>query len=588
MKVETICLRSRIGFSGIAAHTVMINDKDINNLFNETCRGLRRSVTLLEEKCSKLCTRGASFAVEGVSFKMRKSDHSRVITTRLRSVPICAAPVFLQSLNDLRTVARFFEFVDSSTVLLSHLSREMNHPSGSSIKQRVKGEKYVLTKKILSHLVLPSSCVGSAADDACHLLWWTGAEDDSNAGSEMSVRDACCGASLRSLVVATALATDCYHSAGRASTLASSFFEEAVGDSEEKKGHTLTHATDWWALDNLSTLLHRSTAHYSSSLKDALLTYVSQLYLSGDTCLPHYSSASGVHSVGVSSGMLLFPSVIPSLVVGDAARLLTKRYLEPLAARSARLVAIFLGSESSKFEEVCSLHVQSLLLGIHSLLSFLLFEKRAKTQDSSGPRIIQFARDAVDAALEGVEKEVRSPRHPAVGMTQMLAVHLVLPLCRGLKSIHSRCKEKLSHDDVLSREREGFESTIQTAMYRLWMVLEETGTAELSRSGTARHAESTSRKRNRILLQQSGGKITLALLRAAAEDRQVLLTETSARSSGGCVVYKAQSSVSVVEGEACRPVFLYLEEGSIYFKVGRAPKFEMARSVSHLFESLVE
>lgn len=163
------------------------------------------------------------------------------------------------------------------------------------------------------------------------------------------------------------------------------------------------------------------------------------------------------------------------------------------------------------------------------------------------------------------------------------------------------------------------EMTLRTGMYRWWRILETVSKAELCRGGVAEHRADASRQRHRRhLLERSDGKITISVLHTVAEEQELVMeAHPTMRAPSGHQVYLLHRGVMEERHEkktkeggekngggglsrfraGRRPgkggglaVYLYVESGSVYYKVvgagggRRETSFELAKSVAEIFK----
>lgn len=324
-------------------------------------------------------------------------------------------------------------------------------------------------------------------------------------------------------------------------------------------------------------------------------------------------------------------------------------FLRSIAFYSSMLLPVFIYAEESTFQACCAVFIRHVVVAVKGLLQPLLLrlreaedKKSSESENRSTPlmSLVFSLRELMDVVLGGLERSTTvadsaasadywtvlqqefhtqkcgsssAKTNPPVtlpmpvithlgapsGLSKTLYVYVVQPCSAAwqqeLLSLYAPFRSLPSVDSSLHQVITLVGVTLRTSIYRLWMVLESIGRAELSRFGTAEHRADASRKKHQRLLQQADGKITVPLLQSLAEGQQLLMEELSSRAPSGHKLYRLHRGVDEKAPERLSStpnkggkdvsVYLYVESGSIYFKVGRRVlNFQLAKSIAEIFK----
>eukprot|EP00796_Vickermania_ingenoplastis_P012045 gene12045-8297_t len=536
--------------------TIVFLKDNTASLFTETARKLKRSLVLLGDKAAapqrhRLVPQAICRGGQETMFARRNAHRP----------PPYESTVFFRALSSLRASSEFLDFIETAEAIVPRLREELGTPTPGVTKQReTKNARYPLTKRVLP-LLLPEGITWEAPPMP---LWWPlgGATDTDSSRVEVDPEQLRCGVTVSALLALSAIAIDGYHSIPRAAQII------CTGGTMERSAEADTVRE--WMRDGLPLQLQRLLRHYPPGAQEMVMHQVAHLLLAPPPMRERLPT--------IPAGPLLFPSVTGLLWCSSAGSRLADGYLQQLSQLSAQLIPSYFREDAAAFQAICSTFVRH-------VVALLAVAIRLGEEDDGIPaldsrRTTAALRDVINKSLEGLEMCVKGQTEVPLGTTGLsrtLFDYLIRPLCDSIQDIAWRwgktSKQPPKQVDILLM-------TLRTATYRAWMVLEEVGRAELGRTGDAEHTASLSRKRNRHLLQQSGGRVTMNILRDAAEDHQLMVEETSTRSASGYKLFKLRAADAT---GVTTTVFVYIADGSIFFKVGRSPEFQMAKSVFDLF-----
>lgn len=394
-----------------------------------------------------------------------------------------------------------------------------------------------------------------------------------------------------------------------------------------------------------------------SECKDSRTSSVSPFCVSSSTALKLREYLDVSLRVGVLLFPSILSGFVPRLFTnrrkeeesGAKCNTLPPLFLRSISFYSSMLLPVFIYAEESTFHACCAVFIRQVVVAVQGILQPLLScMQSAKAMGRRGSEmqcapllfVVFRLRELMDTVLGGLERSttvadsaasadywtvlqqefhtqrcgsssakstplVYPPMHVIThlgapsGLSKALYVYLVQPCCAAwqqeLFSLSSASRSLSSEDASMHQVMTLIGVTLRTAMYRLWMVLECIGRAELSRFGMAEHRANATRKRHQHLLQQADGKITVPLLHSLAEEQQLLMDELSSRAPSGHKLYRLHRGVDEMAPEKLSSisnkggkevsVYLYVESGSIYFKVGRrALNFQLAKSIAEIFK----
>ncbi|EKG02176.1 hypothetical protein TCSYLVIO_006802 [Trypanosoma cruzi] len=502
----------------------MFSRDDVNSLFNNASRTLQRSQLLLEER-----TRGAPLEKPSV---MPKS------------------PSFEAALRALRSFMEFTAFLDASERVGERLEEESRRPSTVMVKERSNGSMCPLLRRVVDGLT------GVQA-------MWTG---DGGAAKSLMAG----GASVTSQLVLAGLFADWKHGASRAAEQRDTVLQQMLQLDR-------VPPLDKLRKDDFLELLSRAKAGMPEEIAADLDAQVMRVAcsLTCDLNVPKTTAPL--------NALLLFPTLIPHIVQNAPPLLAVEYILNPLERAAAGLLPIYLSESPSEFIQVSRQLVHHVVLvGMYAAFGLKL--------SSAGDvqRVARFTKRLFDALLMPVEGAFAAAL-PRAGMTFALHQGLAESLCRlvrswtkqeeGKRSVNATeatTATKLSSSTLSVAGTQQLMPVWCTASYRALLVVEAVANAELG-VVTGRGNAASQQKKYYSMLQQSNGRVTATILSTVTEDRQLLFEETTTRSAQGHKVYR------IHEGGTGPVVYVYLDNGIVYMKVGRERVFRRAKGVEDVF-----
>lgn len=513
----------------------MIVESDVWELHQQTAQTLRRSYLLLEERGASRSSAGDSPGQGGENFSLQLST--------LTCSDYFPQLVHISSLTDT---------LDAAAVLIPRLQRELHSPSLAVVKQRsVKGFPYPLARKVVDHISPPTSSEMRLMDESLCSCWGGAVDGEGESEATNAVLDSRGlpmrgggGWGLVSSLLTAAIGTD------------TTYLPPDGGESARERGAS-------WLISHAAALFPADAGHQ-------------HLFLEQIIYLHHQDARSEGWKV-----------VMPLLLGCGALSLVHSHFIAPLRRKSRELLAAYFHGGPTDFERASTEYVQLLLGGLPAVSRRLVACTSSSSPISAQQqtRLLELLKSWVDAALEGLEKECqRSSRGLAEALQPLVSkvgaeVEEIILTNGGNDEQRGQVES-----NTIASGREILAATLRTMVYRLWMVVETEARAELGELGGAEHAAHISRKRNRLLLQHSGGKLTIPLIRSVAEDHDVLLKETSSQSPSGHTIYQLH--------RGARSLFLYVESGLPFFLVGKqrraGEEYRLAHSVEELFQHFAD
>ncbi|RNF26084.1 uncharacterized protein Tco025E_01713 [Trypanosoma conorhini] len=504
---------------------------EVNALFNDASRALQRSQLLLEERA-----RGAP-------------------PERLSVMP--NSPNFEAALRALRGLMEFTAFLDASEKVGERLQEESRQPSPAMEKKRRNGSVCPLLQRVVDGI---AGVQGMWAGDgrAAEGLW---AE----------------GAVLASQLVLAGLFADWRHAASRAAQQRLAMLQQMIELDEVPQ-------LEECRKDDLLQLLGRAKAGMPDEVADELDAQVMRVAcnLTGEWDVP--STPAQLAS------LLLFPTLISFVVQGASTSLAVEYILAPLERAAAGLLPMYLSESPDEFMQAARHLVQHVVLvGMYAAAGLRL------APTGGVQRVVTFTKRLFDALLMPVEGAFTAAL-PRAGMTVDVHQGLAGPLCCWARAWARRVESKTDVDatattapylsssssSAATAAAAGVKKLLPvwcTASYRALVVVEALAHAELG-VVSGRGNAASQQKKYYSMLQQSNGRVTTAILSAVTEDRQLLFEETTTRSAQGHKVYR------IHEGGTGPTVYVYLDNGIVYMKVGRERLFRRAKSVEDVFSVL--
>ncbi|EKF30626.1 hypothetical protein MOQ_005561 [Trypanosoma cruzi marinkellei] len=504
----------------------MFSRDDVSSLFNNASRALQRSQLLLDER-----TRGAPLEKPSV---MPKS------------------PSFEAALRALRGLMEFTAFLDASEKVGERLQEESRQPSTLMVKERSNGSMCPLLRRVVDGLT------GVQA-------MWTG---DGGAATGLMAG----GASVTSQLVLAGLFADWKHDASRAA-------EQRDAVLQQMLELDTVPPLDKLRKDDFLELLSRAKAGMPEEIAADLDAQVMRVAcsLTCDLNVPKTTAPL--------TALLLFPTLIPHIVQNAPPLLAVEYILNPLERAAAGLLPIYLSESSSEFIQVSRQLVHHVVLvGTYAAFG-LKFSSAGDVQ-----RVATFTKRLFDALLMPVEGAFAAAL-PRAGMTFAVQQGLAESLCRLVRSWTRQEEGKRSVNGAepatatkssssTSSVAAGTQKLVPvwcTASYRALLVVEAVANAELG-VVTGRGNAASQQKKYYSMLQQTNGRVTANILSTVTEDRQLLFEETTTRSAQGHKVYR------IHEGNTGPVVYVYLDNGIVYMKVGRERIFRRAKGVEDVFK----
>ncbi|ESL10723.1 hypothetical protein TRSC58_01539 [Trypanosoma rangeli SC58] len=452
------------------------------------------------------------------------------------------SPSFEAALRALRGLMEFAAFLDASEKVGERLQEESRQPSPAMARKRRNGSRCPLLRRVVDGL---AGVKGMWAGDnrAAEGLWLG-------------------GALLASHLVLAGLLADWRHGASMAAQQRIAVLQQMI----ELDG---VPQLEECRKDDLLQLLSEVKAGMPDEVADELEAQIMRVAcsLTGEWSTP--STPAQLTS------LLLFPTLIPFIVQNASTSLAVDYIITPLERAAAGLLPTYLSESPAEFVQACRQLVQHVVLvGMYAALG-LKFSTAGGVQ-----RVVTFTKRLFDALLMPVEGAFTAAL-PRAGMTVDVHEGLAGPLCHWVRSWAQHVESK-SGAEATAAAASGARKLLPvwcTAGFRALVVVEALAHAELG-VVSGRGNATAQQKKYYSMLQQSNGRVTTAILSAVTEDRQLLFEETTTRSAQGHKVYR------IHEGGTGPTVYVYLDHGIVYMKVGRERLFRRAKSVEDVFSVL--
>lgn len=202
-----------------------------------------------------------------------------------------------------------------------------------------------------------------------------------------------------------------------------------------------------------------------------------------------------------------------------------------------------------------------------------------------GARLCARLKQLHDAVLQPMSQSFEPSRtrpRMAQHVHQAMAQPYVSMLRRAIDYIEEKQAETHSTGQQNTNTLSTQKAILCTAAYRMLRLVECMAQAEWSQAhGTV--STTARQQRYRQLLRESNGRVTQTVLRAIAEDRQLLLEPLATRGPAGHRILKLHH---IGQEGAQKTMYLYLDKGIIFYKMGRQSVFTPARSVEELFSNM--
>lgn len=565
----------------------------------------------------------------GMSMSSGKSDGVRAVTA-------------------LGGLAHLNDFAETAVAMATRFPAEADTTTASVglARQRRRGLHYPLLRKLVDGLGVESLWKGVPEAAA---LWWSeedyydegssgrfagpalhsgggampaassigrhyGLSTSSTAPRTSSASAGGGGAQLASLLLIGGFCVDVVHDAAACAaglaalerTFHRSSAPQAV-DTTNEDGVGEAAAQAWLSEGRqLRALLVKTSAVLPAPVFDRFLLRLTHLAATGAAALQLRGPlAPPIPSVSAAppplpGGLLLQPSLLAYVLLEGPPRLQQQFVLKPVEALSQQLLNLFLASEEG-FARCCRLVVDFLCVTVEALLPYVT---QASGGDDDYPsdgatrpsRALTVLKRVCDALLQPLEHSFTAAvARP--GMARSLFRGLALPLREAwarwrrrkggcvLSAVASASTGAATRCPALCGGGGATAGVLFTVQYRLLRLVDVVGKVELEMAnGTA--STVSRQQRYERLLRQSRGKMTVSLLAAIAEDKQLVLEETTARSDGGGSGHKVHKlhTGGDTPVAARGAVFVYVDNGSVFYKTSRAKAYRAAKSVEEVFQ----
>ncbi|CBZ24295.1 conserved hypothetical protein [Leishmania mexicana MHOM/GT/2001/U1103] len=579
----------------------MFNASHVDELFASTTRALQRSQVLLDERRSVMQSQQGLPPMFCVA---SSSAASTSIGSSAAAPCASTSSSFVDTVRSLQSLGEFRAYVEAAAEMMERVREEGKAPSPAMQQRRAKGQDFALLQSMTRGLRGAMTAAWQTSE-ATAALWASsteargGAEEaaDAEDAASATAGNALCaapgahsgstqssGAQLASALIFSAFCVDLAIAVPRAASAIAaelaSVFQPSIDNVRPP-----SLVSEWVRDGNvkLSALLRDVAALLPSGVKTRLVARLADVLFRPSPVLPCSPQESSGRPLGcelLSGGQLLLPSLDYYLLEQYPSSLASRWFLQPLQTTAEHLRADYYAS-ADQFHGQCRWLLRLVLTLLYACQSAAL-----PTSTSSRPPLERRWRTAqrlYDAWLIPLEKTFGSgtARH---GMS--------ISFNRALVQPHSHVVERLLFASSPASDGSGVSKVVQqsrewagilySAQYRLLLILEKLAHSEVAQ---ANGTSSTSAKQRtyEAMLRQNGGKVSVSLLQTLAEDKQLVLDETPSRSPEGHRLYKLHDGLLDDSGKA---VFVYLDDGALFTKVGRARAFQRVKSVEEIFKPL--
>jgi hypothetical protein len=612
----------------------MFSPSEVDELFFGTTRALQRSQVLLDER--RRTTAVSAAALPSIFCPSSSSAASTAVGAGAApSYGSSSSGSFVETVRSLQSLSAFRAFVEATTAMQDKVERELRSPSSALQQRRARGHDFALLQSITRGLRGATAAAPWRTSDSTAALWsGEAAADDDEDGGEGGDVDAFRGGAVRtvgsSAMVAPPSAETLFgfrsgghvHSSGAqitatllfgavcvdvgltvprsAPTLAeciSHIFADGGGSSSANGGAALV--VEWLGEGSgrLRALLQDVTALLPKRVAGRFVSCAANLLLYP---LPHSASARADAALFgcrmLSGGQFLLPAFNTYLLEHYPSSLAARWFVRPLQVTAQNLRADYYRS-AADFARQCRW-----LLSLHYVLvrgcqmaaaAFAAEEESSSLLTSTTPMVgrhLRIAQRICDAWLMPLEKTFghEAARHD---MSTHFFESLVLPHAQLIQQLQANRADQRA--EVRSSGSRGttrgayrtWSSVLCTAQYRLLMIVEKLAQWEVAQ---ANGTSSTAAKQRtyEALLRQNGGKVSVSLLQTLAEDKQLVLEETPSRSPDGHRLYRLHDGMLDGGGGGSKAVFVYVDDGAFFMKVGRSRMFQRVKSVEDIFRPL--
>lgn len=579
----------------------MFNASHVDELLASTTRTLQRSQVLLDERRSVIQSQQGlppMFCVASSSAASTSVGSSAAAPYASASSSFADTVRSLQSLSELRS------YVEATAEMMKRVREEGMEPSPAMQQRRARGQDFALLQSMTRGLRGAMTAAWQMSETTA-ALWAFSTEACGGAEEAAAAEDAASaaagstlcavpgarsggtrssGAQLTSTLIFSAFCVDLAIAAPRAASAVAAELASVFEPSSDN-GRPSSLVSEWMRDGNvkLSALLRDVAALLPPPVKTRLVARLADVLFRPSPALPRSPKESSGHPLGcelLSGGQLLLPSLDYYLLEQYPSSLASRWFLQPLQATAEHLRADYYAS-ADQFHVQCRWLLRLVLTLLYACQSAAL-----PTSTASRPpleRRLRTAQRLYDAWLIPLEKTFGNgtARH---GMSVSFNRALVQPhghMVERLLFTSSPASGVSGVSKVVQQSRE-WSGILYSAQYRLLLILEKLAHSEVAQvNGTS--STSAKQRTYETMLRQNGGKVSVSLLQTLAEDKQLLLDETPSRSPDGHRLYKLHDGLLDDSGKA---VFVYLDDGALFTKVGRARAFQRVKSVEDIFKPL--
>ncbi|KAG5510611.1 hypothetical protein JKF63_06909 [Porcisia hertigi] len=579
----------------------MFNPSQVDELFASTTRVLQRSQVLLNER------RNTSQSQEGlppVFCGASSSAVSNSVSSSAGGLYVGMSSSFADTVRSLQSLGGFRSYVEATIDMMSKIRQEGTAPSPAMQQRRAKGQDFALLQSVTRGLRGITTAAWQTSE-ATAALWTSSKETLAFAEEAAGVEDAtaaagaalsgapgehsgttrCSGAQLTSMLMFSAFCVDIVFAVPRAVSAAAA--DVACGSHSSSDGVMPQSLVSEWMRDGnvrLSSLLRDAAALLVPTVRTRLFARLSDVLFQPPSALhrsPKGSSGLRLGCALLSGGELLFPALNYYLLEHYPSSLASRWFLQPLQATAEQLRADYYG-DADQFKRQCRWLLRLVMTLLYACQSTPLLT--SSPLQSALDRRLRAAQRLYDAWLIPLEKAFGNGK-ARQGMSTSFNKALVQPhgqVVTQLLRTFSPASAVSGASKALQESRE-WSGVLHSAQYRLLLILEKMAHSEVAQaSGTS--STSARQRTYEAMLRQNGGKVSVSLLQTLAEDKQLVLDETPSRSPDGHRLYKLHDGLlGENNGKA---VFVYVDDGALFTKVGRARAFQRVKSVEDIFRPL--
>ncbi|KAK7197366.1 hypothetical protein NESM_000683900 [Novymonas esmeraldas] len=577
----------------------MFSVAQVDELFASTTRTLQRSLVLLDERRSTVQSQQGLPAVFCVA---TTSAASTAVSTTAAAPYASTTSTFADTVRSLQSLSMFRAYVEAAVEMAEKVSAEAAAPSAAMQSRRRKGYDFAVLQSLTRGLRGATSAAWRTSSTTSDL--WTSAADDGGGAEEAVAADSpltaapgthsgstrSSGAQLAATLLFASFCVDLAVMAPRTASAVAAELSHLFPPSTAEPAPPLPGCE--WARGGgaeLRVVLRSIAALLPPPVATRLVARLADLLLRPSPASTAYSVGSGTEEhrrlLGceqLSGGQLMVPALNYHLLEHYPSSLAARWFVQPLQSAAEHLRADYYAS-AVRFGAQCRWLLQLLWTLLYACQSAAA-TATATAAAAASPRPplerqLRTARRLYDAWLMPVERTfgAGAARH---GVSAAFHAALVQP--------HARLVEQLLRaacgDDAVRTSRE-WSGVLYSAQYRLLLIVETLAHAEVAQAnGTS--STSAQQRTYEAMLRQSGGKVSVPLLQTLAEDRQLVLDVTPSRSPDGHRLYKLHSGLRDDSSGSGRAVFIYVDDGALFTKVGRAGAFQRVKSVEDLFKTL--